>query len=553
MRNKFKLFTFCLICLSLAGCGQGESNSVNNTVTDTQTLITAELISAKFEDIDLSGDDSLGDKIVLKFDNDVTLIGAPVSFKNTISLPVNGDSFGVNATIETGPSSSEVTITLGAGSNLLLTGTYNSNKTEVNKPSGIKVEQGNIISVSSGEPVFGVADIESTLAPGFIAANELNEARGYHTSTLLNDGRILVVGGLSSNSAFAYTNEIWDTGTWTDTRDLSLGGATGGSMIAQGSNGSRYYIGRYGHTATKLNDGRVLIVGGKGFEGKLDSSGNPEVSDLESAFLYDPVTNTFSQTSSSLNFPRINHYATLLKDGRVLIAGGFNSTVRQTIPYVEVFNPDTSTFTDLNNQMKLPREGGSAHLLPSGDVLFVGGQLFAVTPSNPNISLYIAPNSELYSLIVGGADGPLLTDGPRRNYSYSDFSNGDFYIFGGQNGSDDSDLITRYNSSNDTFESAGYLNSARAYSQASPVANGVIVVGGITTDNTIVAVSSADFYNLETQTSQSYSMLNDRFLHQVVAVNDKEVLVIGGFSGTMSSYSGRDGEAQSSCEFFIVP
>ena len=79
------------------------------------------------------------------------------------------------------------------------------------------------------------------------------------------------------------------------------------------------------HTATMLADGRVLVVGGQYvvFDGKAQYQA--VVKTTASAEIYDPATETFSPTGS-LAAPRYNHTATLLPNGQVLIAGGYNDT-----------------------------------------------------------------------------------------------------------------------------------------------------------------------------------------------------------------------------------
>src|SRR6516162_337863 len=88
-----------------------------------------------------------------------------------------------------------------------------------------------------------------------------------------------------------------------------------GTFTATGS----MTMARFGHTATLLVDGRVLIAGGC----VKDQFGDPTFckAATDSAELYDPITRTFTATGN-MTTPRWSHTATLLPDGRVLIAAG---------------------------------------------------------------------------------------------------------------------------------------------------------------------------------------------------------------------------------------
>jgi hypothetical protein len=80
---------------------------------------------------------------------------------------------------------------------------------------------------------------------------------------------------------------------------------------------------RVNHTATLLPNGKVLILGG--------SDGT---STLTSAELYDPGTGTFTATTP-LQYPRAGHRATLLQDGRLLVSGGGSGAT----PFTEIYTP----------------------------------------------------------------------------------------------------------------------------------------------------------------------------------------------------------------------
>jgi hypothetical protein len=166
-----------------------------------------------------------------------------------------------------------------------------------------------------------------------------NTFRARHTATLLLDGRVLIVGGVGPDTAPA---ELYDP----ETGHFSLKGSM--STV------------RYGHTATLLADGRVLIAGGR-----------PQQSlsyGLASAEIYDPATGKISPTGS-MSGNRMWHAAARLSDGRVLVVGGQGDLINLTV--AELFDPATGTFGKV--AMPTAFSGGTATLLPDGRVLIAGG------------------------------------------------------------------------------------------------------------------------------------------------------------------------------------
>ena len=117
---------------------------------------------------------------------------------------------------------------------------------------------------------------------------------------------------------------------------------------------------RYAHTATLLPNGKVLVAGGVG-----PNSCSTPTSDAE---LYDPASGTWS-TTGSLNTARFNHTATLLQSGEVLVAGGYAPQV--SLETAELYDPATEMWRPTGSFNTI-RAIGSATLLPNDKVLAVG-------------------------------------------------------------------------------------------------------------------------------------------------------------------------------------
>jgi uncharacterized protein (TIGR03437 family) len=113
------------------------------------------------------------------------------------------------------------------------------------------------------------------------------------------------------------------------------------------------------YTATLLANGKVLVAGGLG-----DNNAGL----LNSAELYDPATGTWSNTGN-LNAARSTHTATLLPNGKVLVVGG---STNRSINSAELYDPVTGTWSN-TGQLNTARFHHSATLLPNGKVLVAGG------------------------------------------------------------------------------------------------------------------------------------------------------------------------------------
>jgi N-acetylneuraminic acid mutarotase len=127
-------------------------------------------------------------------------------------------------------------------------------------------------------------------------------------------------------------------------------------------------VGRKQHTATLLPDGRVLVAGGA----------DEVFNSLDSTEIYDPSTGIWSPTGN-LQHGRRRHTATLLPDGRVLVAGGVGSP-QFPMQGAEIYDPTTGTWS-ATGSMGTGRYYHTATVLPNGQVLVAGGGRIAVLPS----------------------------------------------------------------------------------------------------------------------------------------------------------------------------
>ena len=142
------------------------------------------------------------------------------------------------------------------------------------------------------------------------------------------------------------------------------------------------------HTATLLSNGKVLIVGGVGADGSTA---------LNTAEIFDPATNTFSPVGN-LNSKRFFHTANLLPDNRVLIAGGFDSL---NLKSTEIFDPVANQFS-VGPDMNMPRTHHASTSLIDGRIFLVNGlilgSIMSVDIYNPSANIFTSATSSAEQL-----------------------------------------------------------------------------------------------------------------------------------------------------------
>ena len=184
-------------------------------------------------------------------------------------------------------------------------------------------------------------------------------ARSQHTATLLPSGLVLIAGGFDIVSGAltpANTAELYDPvlHTSTTTTTDGNGNTTTVTTITGGLDFTAttpMTFARYGQSATRLADGRVVMVGGQ----------------TTTTEIYDPVAATWA-TQGSTTAVHTEHAAVLLADGRLLVVGG----TQQALPTAELFDPATGVWT-ATAPMRVLRSGPTATLMPDGSVLACGG------------------------------------------------------------------------------------------------------------------------------------------------------------------------------------
>jgi N-acetylneuraminic acid mutarotase len=249
----------------------------------------------------------------------------------------------------------------------------------------------------------------------------------------LNDGKVFVEGGSKVIAGVYYTvstAEVYDptTGLWSFTSNAMSTGRDDSGLV-------------------KLNDGRLVIIGGAGDDGNYNPKASIEI--------FDPTTNLFTVQTYAMITPRAGHRATLLQNGKILVTGGDWGNGGNT---GEIIDPIGGTVLATGNVMNDARFYHSSILLGDGTVLIAGGS-YATAPADiydPATNLFTATastmtNSRVMHQATLLSDGTVLISG---GHYYSGLAWGSGILV--SRGS-----LEHYNPATKTFTPVGRMDTAR--------------------------------------------------------------------------------------------
>jgi hypothetical protein len=284
--------------------------------------------------------------------------------------------------------------------------------------------------------------------------------------------------------------------------------------------------GRYRHTATLLPDGKVLVAGGN-----VNNSNVIGIRCcLATAELYDPGTGAWTATGS-MNAPRVAHLATLLLDGTVLVVGGdsYPNTGLERFP-LERYDPGTGTWSAAESSLSMGF-GQTDILLPDGRVLFNDSSLYDPSTESWSSTLNCCFGSDQPDTYSGGGTVTLLADGQVLG------AGGSSRVPSTEPGLT-SRLIAKltaalYDPVGGGWRATGSMHVGHVDATATLLPDGrVLIVGGSTEGFPTTALTTAELYDPSTGTwDMTSSLAEGRYAQKAILLLDGTVLVVGG-SGT---------------------
>jgi len=339
----------------------------------------------------------------------------------------------------------------------------------------------------------------------FNLTGEIDPARQYQTATLLPNGKVLVAGGYGSGGV-----------GWLI--DCQLYDPQKGAFIETGRLSTR----RDAHTATLLPNGKVLVAGGE----EVNDRGFSVL--LASAELYDPASGRFALTGSMVTGREL-HSATIMSDGKVLIAGGEDAK-GYAVARAETYDPAIGAFVPTGS-MGVGRYGHTATALPGGDVLIAGGE--RIDEDGFDIAL---SSAEIYNPATGRFHPTGSMRVARKHHTATLLRDGQVLLAGGEDNNGHAlESAELYNPGSGTFRTTGRMMSAHDSGTATLLGDGsVLVAGGFSGASGVTA--AAELYEPGSGRFVDTGIMHiAREFFTATLMSDGRVLMVGGFGFNASS------------------
>ena len=298
-----------------------------------------------------------------------------------------------------------------------------------------------------------------------------------HTATLLDDGRVVLAGGVEQLSpATAVTLdrfELFDPQTQTF--------ALAGGLMQHP---------RSSHAAVKLKDGRLLLLGGLDDNGDVVATGD----------VWDPVTEVAAPIAP-MSSPRILFSATVLGDGRVFVAGGLSlldeldqfGTLNSALMTTETYDPAANSW-QAGPSLPTKLVGHNASLLGNGQALITGGTEVTTLFGLPLPTITTA--CRRFNPATGSFLATAPLPGPRSDHAQVTLPDGRALVAGGQTIAGIALLIlnttARYDVATNTWQPGGSLNVQRILPQLVVAQSSLVVLGGISQLDTVTGAATPE-------------------------------------------------------------
>lgn len=337
----------------------------------------------------------------------------------------------------------------------------------------------------------------------------LPAARTSHQQNLLGDGRVLMTGGLPDS-----------TGASTPLKTAVLFDYTTGSFTTTAGDMT---VERQQHRNAVLYTGKVLITGGR----SAALAGN-----LNTAELFDPVLGTFAATHTTMTTFRRLHRVTTLDNGKVLITGGRGGAAvgnNGTLRSAQLYDPADDSFTTLANTMVNFRTNYQATLLYTGKVLIIGGT-GGVLSTDANV----LNTAELFDPATNSFTATGNMNNARNNPLMIRLANGKVLVVGGTDAAGNPvQDVEVYDPATGVFTSVGNMSVARDGHRTTRLDNGrAMIVGGQTTTATTDVTDTAELFNHVTvKFGATDNLTKGRQDFSLTSLPNGRILVAGGLDG----------------------